>query len=154
MIMEKVKVVDQFNFVPHTLRIEFTKEDRAITVPDQAYSISDLIERHRAGILTDTAIYKEPVYLDTEDFDDEDMEKLRDSDLVEQEEYLRRASEQKPVDETKKKDRDTEPESEEKDKLSAQTKSSAAKTKQPKGKGLSETEQLGASENVGTDDAD
>lgn len=63
----------------------------SVTVPDQAYSIQELLERHRQGILTDTGISREGFYPDGEEepnFDDPDLEKLSNSDLVDKQQYL------------------------------------------------------------------
>ena len=62
----------------------------SVTVPDQSYSLTELLERHRQGILTDTEIMKEAQYMDEEftNFDSPDVEKLRDADLTEREEYI------------------------------------------------------------------
>lgn len=60
------------------------------TVPDQTYSVAELLERHRQGILTDTEIRRDTEYVDQDDldFDTQDFEKFRDSDLVDQDEYM------------------------------------------------------------------
>lgn len=56
-------------------------------VPNQAYSPAELIERHRAGALTDLEIFKEPIYYEDQDFDSPDVEKLGKEDLVVKQEY-------------------------------------------------------------------
>lgn len=95
-----MKVVTQMTYKPIEGRYKFTKEDEALTVPGQAYGIPELLQRHSQGILTDVGIGKDPIYLDTDDHDDEDMEKLSTADMVDQEEYVARTKEvvEKPVD--------------------------------------------------------
>lgn len=60
----------------------------SVTEPDQAWTIAELLERHRQGILTDTQVMRDGEILDDSTLDDPDLEKLRDSDIVDREEYL------------------------------------------------------------------
>lgn len=59
-------------------------------VPGQALSMAELLKRHHEGTLI--PVGKNPMYGDDlgvpVDFDSPDMEKLRDSDLVERQEFL------------------------------------------------------------------
>lgn len=62
------------------------------TVPDEAYTIEDLMKRHRAGLFTDV---KTPIFMNEDSYTDEDsslddidLEKMRFSDLVTQREHL------------------------------------------------------------------
>lgn len=94
-----MKTVTQFNYDPVLAMTKIDPNEKSVTVPDQAYSIQELIERHRQGILTDVNVFRDPIYLDTDDHDDVDMEKMRDGDLTEQEDYFRSTQETKPVEE-------------------------------------------------------
>lgn len=77
----------------------------SVTEPDQAYTIAELLERHRQGILTDTEIHKDGYFNEHADFDSPDFEKFSDSDLTEKADYftarrsemeeIRKASEEK-----------------------------------------------------------
>lgn len=80
---------DQMNFVPfQDVDSETSHLFPSVTVPDQSYTIEELIERYRAGILTDLEIAKEPVYYENSDFDSPDMEKMMRSDIVEKQEFV------------------------------------------------------------------
>lgn len=76
--MKKIQLVqDQFNWV-----LVPTPEDRqpSETQPDQGWTITELLQRYRDGMLTDLET-REPIYYDDQDFDSHDMEKLADMDL-------------------------------------------------------------------------
>lgn len=56
----------------------------SMTVPDESMSVRTILEKFSRGM--DPGLSKDPVYGD-ENFDSPDMEKLRDSDLVDKEEF-------------------------------------------------------------------
>lgn len=58
------------------------------TQPDLAYDVDELIERHRAGILTDLDVMKNPRYAEEPDFDSPDMEKVGNADIAERHEFI------------------------------------------------------------------
>lgn len=65
-------------------------------VPDQGWTIQELMKRHAAGLMTDLDIQREGTYTqsdDEEEFDIPDMEKMKDADLNEQKEYIRKIKE-------------------------------------------------------------
>lgn len=73
------KVIDQFNWSPGA-PVELSHKSASVTVPDMAYSVEELIERHRNGLLTD--VERDPVWPSEEpDFDDPDMEKMMREDI-------------------------------------------------------------------------
>lgn len=80
-------VMGQFNHVPDESR-EISHRYPSLTVPDQAFSIAELLERHQKGLLTDLAIGRTPIYSKDAHFDDQDMEKLMDSDIVDRMEFV------------------------------------------------------------------
>lgn len=89
-------------------KIDFEKPNTlpSETVPGQSISIAELLKRHINGTLLD--IGKNPLYGEDDnphlDHDDPDMEKLRDSDLVEKAEFLTaNAATKRQLDETVKK---------------------------------------------------
>lgn len=51
------------------------------TVPDLSYSIQEIIDRFSRNNLVDME-YHEPVFSHSEDFDNDDLEKIRDFDLT------------------------------------------------------------------------
>lgn len=57
-------------------------DSKTKTVPDLSYSIQEIIDRFSRNSLVDMD-YHDPVYsYDPDDFDQDDIEKLRDSDLT------------------------------------------------------------------------
>lgn len=67
--------------------VEMAHKLPSVTVPGQSYTIAELMERHMAGLLTDTTM--PGVYPDNdEEFGDVDIEKLRDADFVDRDEFL------------------------------------------------------------------
>lgn len=67
---------------------EMSHEEPSITQPDQAYTIEQLMDRHRKGILTDLQIQKEAIFYDEMDFDSPDVEKLKDMDIQDRVEFV------------------------------------------------------------------
>lgn len=81
----------QFNYKPKP-NPERSHLDPSVTVPDQEYTIADLIKRHEQGLLTDLNISRPGVYTQTDEdnnFDVPDIEKIRDADINDQNEYMR-----------------------------------------------------------------
>lgn len=60
----------------------------SVTVPDEAYTVRELMARHAAGMLPD--VMHQDGGDELGDFDSEDLEKLRDSDLYERQEAYER----------------------------------------------------------------
>jgi hypothetical protein len=83
-----VRVIDQFNFDWTTGLSRKCCEDESVTIPDQSYTIKELLDRHRQGQLTDVDIGRDPVYYDHDDYDDPDVEKLGTMDLVDKAEFV------------------------------------------------------------------
>lgn len=63
-----------------------TPKGESMTVPDETLTIREIVEKHIRGQRIADTLMRTPVYNESSDFDDDDMEKLRDSDLYEQEE--------------------------------------------------------------------
>lgn len=59
----------------------------SLAVPEEGYTVRQILDRHQAGMSLDSISRKES-YDSAVDFDSEDLEKLRDGDLVEQLEAL------------------------------------------------------------------
>lgn len=63
--------------------------DPSMTVPDDSYSIKELLEKHIRGSRIDDTLYRpEGGYADGADYDSEDLEKLQHLDLFDREEKL------------------------------------------------------------------
>lgn len=63
-------------------------KEPSMTVPDETISIREIVERFiRTGRTDERLERQEGGYVDEPDFDSPDLEKLRDSDLFEKEEY-------------------------------------------------------------------
>lgn len=62
-------------------------KEPSVAVPGMAYEVKDLLDRHKRGLLTDQAIGRDPIYLNG-DLDDLDVEKFRDMDKVDRDEYF------------------------------------------------------------------
>lgn len=58
----------------------------SMTIPDEAYSIKDLLRKHASGQMPE--VYREGVYDGAEDFDDIDREKYLTLDPVERAEHV------------------------------------------------------------------
>lgn len=63
-----------------------TPVGESLTVPDETLTIREIVEKHVRGQRIADTLMRTPVYNESADFDDEDIEKLRDSDLYEREE--------------------------------------------------------------------
>lgn len=59
----------------------------SVTLPDESYSIQELLDKFSTGL--DPGVFRQPSFDDGADFSSPDLEKLRDSDLVDKEEYSR-----------------------------------------------------------------
>lgn len=67
---------------------EPTSTEPSMTVPDETISIREIVERFiRTGRTDERLERAEGGYMDEPDFDSPDLEKLRDSDLFDKEEY-------------------------------------------------------------------
>lgn len=82
-----LNVVNQWTFEPHLDAEAECHLLPSLTVPDQAYTIEELLARHQKGLLTDMAIGKQPIYSEDASFDDPDMEGLMRADIVERSEF-------------------------------------------------------------------
>lgn len=89
-----MNVITQFTWEPDMAVTYVDPKEPSVTQPNMDYTIAQLLERHRNGLLTD--VNREPIYFDDEDdFDAEDMEKLNQSDLVDKAAYVRSTRERK-----------------------------------------------------------
>lgn len=86
------KVVTAFTHNPEWALEKMDYSMPSATVPDEAYTIEDLMKRHRAGLFTDV---KTPIFMNDDSYNDEDaslddidFEKMRWNDLVDQAEHL------------------------------------------------------------------
>jgi len=80
-----MRIRNSSNFILTTADVE-AGGGVSMTVPDEAMSIRDILDRFSRGM--DPSVSREGVYSpDSVDDDFPDLEKLRDSDLVDREEY-------------------------------------------------------------------
>ena len=76
-----MKVFDITNYVAKGYDFETSYKKKSMTVPDQAYTVEELLARHHAGMLTDVVT---PSYFPDEqsDFDDDDLEAVNRMDYM------------------------------------------------------------------------
>ena len=76
-----MKLPDILSYVPKGHEYETSHKHKSFTVPDQAYSVEELLARHHAGMLTDVVT---PSYFPDEqsDFDDDDLEAVNRMDYM------------------------------------------------------------------------
>lgn len=92
--MKKIEFVDQMSYdSERASSVEVSHNFPSVAIPDEDWTIDELLQRHRAGLLTDTGGVD---YTDQEEddsgFEDMvDLEKFRHMDLVDQETHLREA---------------------------------------------------------------
>lgn len=82
--LERKKLVNPVNFVLLPEHCEHP-DPVSVTVPDESYSIRDLLEKFSRGV--DPGVMRSPSYDSDASHESVDLEKLRDSDLVDREEY-------------------------------------------------------------------
>lgn len=78
---------DQGTWTPQDSDYEQIKDTVSMTVPDQNYSIAEILKRFGAGIAPET---NEGYYSDTDDYDDDDVFTRPDYDLTDIEEIKAR----------------------------------------------------------------
>lgn len=89
--MSKVNKVFMYAHDPKISCERFGVADRkSQTVPDQSYSIKDLLSKHVHGV--DLSVSNQPIWMEM-DIDDVDMEKLGQYDLFDKEQTLVKAKE-------------------------------------------------------------
>lgn len=62
----------------------------SLTVPDEAYTVQELMERFVNGQRIPDALFRNGVFDSGCDFDSDDLEKVRDSDFVERDDVIAR----------------------------------------------------------------
>lgn len=60
----------------------------SMTVPDESMSLQEILRKHTSGMNTVETNYREGQYNDEDDFDAPDLEKLRDMDIHDRENYI------------------------------------------------------------------
>lgn len=80
-----MKIVHQYNYELLDKHKE-TVQGESLTVPNEAFSIKEIMERSMKG-LNDPSLIRQEHYQDDSDFDDVDLEKISRLDLAEIEEY-------------------------------------------------------------------
>lgn len=88
----KQNFIDQNTWLPEMAVTKIDSTLPSMTVPDMGYTIQELIERHRSGLLTDLA--QPAIYYDDQDFDSPDVEKLKHQDLQDQHEFIQNSKQQ------------------------------------------------------------
>lgn len=65
----------------------------SLTVPDETLSIKEIVEKHVRGQRIADQLMRTPIYDSGADFDSDDLEKVKQMDLVEQDEIYERNAE-------------------------------------------------------------
>jgi len=78
---EKLRIRSTLNFDPKKDISPENTVGASLTVPDESYSIKELINRHQNGLPINLNVHGE--YEDEVDFDDHDREKISSLDLTE-----------------------------------------------------------------------
>ena len=95
-----ITVKTAFNYDPMDALEKIDYDEPSVTVPDEAFTIEQLIQRHRAGLLTDV---KTPIFTNDDTYTDEDAslddmdyEKFGRLDPVDQQAIFSQTGETKP----------------------------------------------------------
>ena len=82
----KVEAINQFSYQMATP--EDSHKHASVTVPDQGFTIDDLLKRHEMGLLTDIDFPDRGVFLPNASLDDPDMEEVNRMDVIDRSDFL------------------------------------------------------------------
>lgn len=108
---EKARFRSTINFKLKPSDME-TTTGKSLTVPDDTYTVSELLERHAQGLKL--LVEKNAIWLDDQDIEDDDLEKFNRMDPMERMQAAKAAGEVVEEDRSKKRKKQQEKDEEEK----------------------------------------